>query len=407
MRWLKGSGGVLVCLLALSCGGGDLTGGSGGGTTPTGANVVKVAVSGGPNAQAAINTLFTTITVCLPGTSTCQTIDNIQVDTGSYGLRLLSSVLTLTLPVDQVNGSSLLECTTFVDGYSWGPVALVDLTVGGEKAASLPVQLIGDGRFPTVPADCSGAGNPTEEDTVAQFGANGLLGIGVFAQDCGEACVSQAEPASYYACTSSASCVATEVPLASQVQNPVPFFTTDNNGIIIELPSVATGGSTGVTGSLVFGIDTESNNQLGSDTILTLGSDTSSSPLPGNLFASFNGSSDEAFVDSGSNGFYFTDSSLATCASPNNEFYCPPSVESFNATLQGASGTSAAVSFSIGNLDTVLMNDPTFIAIPDVGGTLSLAGAFDFGLPFFYGRNVAYEIEGATSTSGTGPFVAF
>ena len=50
----------------------------------------------------AINTAYTTVTVCAPGsTSNCQTIDHIQVDTGSSGLRILSEVLTITLPVQK------------------------------------------------------------------------------------------------------------------------------------------------------------------------------------------------------------------------------------------------------------------------------------------------------------------
>jgi hypothetical protein len=35
------------------------------------------------------NMLQTSVTICVPGTNTCQTIDNIQVDTGSQGLRIL------------------------------------------------------------------------------------------------------------------------------------------------------------------------------------------------------------------------------------------------------------------------------------------------------------------------------
>ena len=87
-------------------------------------------------------------------------------------------------------GGSLLECTQFVDGYSWGPVALADVKIAGESAGSVPVQVIGDPGFTTVPTNCSGTGKA--EDTVAAFGANGLLGVGVFAQDCGAGCVSNA-----------------------------------------------------------------------------------------------------------------------------------------------------------------------------------------------------------------------
>ena len=139
-----------------SCGGSDTVGSSGGsGTVAPANNVVSVTVSAGPTDNA-LNVLYTTVTVCLPGTSICQSIDNIQVDTGSYGLRILAPVLTLTFPVVALsNGSALVECTSFVDGYSWGPVTLADVQVSGETASSVPVQIIGDSRYPTVPTDCS------------------------------------------------------------------------------------------------------------------------------------------------------------------------------------------------------------------------------------------------------------
>jgi len=75
---------------------------------------------------------------------------------------------------------------------------------------------------------------------VAQFGANGILGIGPLVQDCG-APASLRSAAAYYSCTQAA-CSATTVPLTSQVLNPVTLFPTDNNGTLIELPSVAAGG---------------------------------------------------------------------------------------------------------------------------------------------------------------------
>ena len=189
LRALRMGLGVALCLSAISCGGG---GGGGGGTTtppppPPTVNTTSVIVDQGPaTGNGSVNTLFTSVTVCVPGsTASCQTIDHIQVDTGSYGLRLLAPALTLTLPVETLsNGNSLLECTQFVDGYSWGPVASADLTIAGETAKSLPVQVIGDSRFTTVPSTCSSTG--TQEDTVAKFGANGILGIGPFQLDCGD-----------------------------------------------------------------------------------------------------------------------------------------------------------------------------------------------------------------------------
>src|SRR5258707_741377 len=187
-----------LCWSLLSCGGGS-------GTpapvisTPTGSNVAGIVVDAGPTSTSPdVNTLFTTVTVCVPGSTTnCQTIDHIQVDTASYGLRILAPVLTLSLPIQTTaSGASLLECTRFVDGYSWGPVALVDVQISGESPSSLPVQVIVDANSSRVPSDCSSIG--PAEDTVAAFGANGILGVGVFAQDCGAYCVSNPANGSYY-----------------------------------------------------------------------------------------------------------------------------------------------------------------------------------------------------------------
>ena len=393
---------ALVPLLAvLSCGGGDPPSSASTGAVTAASNVVAVTVDSGPTSTSgSVNTLFTNVTVCVPGSTTqCQTIDHVQVDTGSYGFRVLASVLTLALPVTATaNGSSLVECTQFVDGYSWGPVALADLQVSGEKAAGLPIQVIGDPNFATVPAACSSAGM-TAEDTVATFGANGILGIGVFQQDCGAECVTNADLGYYYSCTQAGVCTSTTVELGGQVLNPVPLFTTDNNGTFIDLPAVADPGSTTVTGSLIFGIDTESNNQSGTQTVLTLDGS-------GNFTTEFNGQSlPDSFIDSGTNGTYFTDTHIAQCTNSSfSGFYCPSSTLNLSGTL----GTHTTVSFTVANAQTLATDNSTLAALPQLAGTFtSDTSAFDWGLPFYYGRRIATGIEGYTTSAATGPYVAF
>ena len=408
---------AIVGLMVLSCGGGDnaATSGSsssGGTPPPTGSNVVSVVVDAGPlpTTTPDVNTLFTTVTVCVPGSTTnCQTIDHIQVDTGSYGLRILSSVLTLALPVQATsNGEAIVECTQFVDGYSWGPVALADAQISGESASSIPVQVIGDPHYATVPSDCSSIG--PAEDTVAQFGANGILGIGVFAQDCGPNCAAAAQAATYYACSASA-CQATALALTNQVANPIIFFATDNNGVIIQLPSVAQGGAATVTGSMIFGIDTETNNKSGSETRLTLvGTTGAAGQQPGTFTTLFNGATlTQSFLDTGSNGLYFNDSSLATCTQSGlTTFYCPASIESFAATLEGQNGVSTGVTFSVAPADTLGAGNASLVAFSNLAGTFtSNTDTFDWGLPFYYGRTVYTAIENAATAVGTGPYVAF
>jgi hypothetical protein len=404
-----------LCLSALSCGGGgssvasSASGGSGssGSTTPTGSNVVSVVVDAGPTSTSPdVNTLFTTVTVCVPGTSSCQTIDHIQVDTGSFGLRILAPVLTLSLPVQTfTNGASLLECTAFVDGYSWGPVALADVQISSETASSVPVQVIGDPNFTNVPANCSSVG--PAEDTVATFGANGILGVGVFAQDCGSGCVTTADNDVYYSCTSTL-CEPTTVALSSQVPDPVTLFAMDNNGVIIQLPSVAAQGAATVTGSMIFGIDTQTNNKSGGQKVLTVDATL------GDFTTVFNGQSlNQSFLDTGSNGLYFNDTSIAPCTDTGvTDFYCPATTQSFSATLQGQNDVSASVSFSVGDAETLGGNDASLVAFPTLAGpyTSSADGSadtFDWGLPFFYGRTVYTAFENETTSVGTGPYVAF
>jgi len=395
-----------VLLAMTGCGGG-----SGGIVTPpnpppTGQNVVSLVVDAGPAALPlpAANTAYVTVTICAPTTTTCQTIDHISVDTQSSGLRVISSVLTTALAqaLPQMSDSSsqpLVECLTFADGYSWGPVKSADIKIAGEEGSSVPIQVIGDSAYSTVPATCSGTG--VQEDTVASFGANGILGVSVFQQDCGSGCVSSTTPGLYYGCPASG-CVQTTATLAQQVQNPVFHFAGDNNGVIVELPSIGSAGAASVTGSLVFGIDTQSNNQLGTATLFSV-------DAGGNLVTMFNNQSLTSFIDSGSNGFFFP-SSLATCSGGSAAFYCPSSTQSLSATFQSASGNATkGVSFSITSADTLFTDNPSFTAFNDLGGpaTGSIAGEFDWGLPFFFGRNVFVAIEGQNTSAGMGPYVAF
>jgi hypothetical protein len=409
MRALKTGLCTVLCLSAAACGGGGGGGGSGTGTTPpppTVNNTASVIVDQGPSNES-VNTMFTSVTVCVPGSTTnCQTIDHIQVDTGSYGLRLLAPVLTLTLPVTMLtNGNSLAECTQFVDGYSWGPVVTADVQIAGETAKALPVQLIGDSSFTNVPSECSSTGG-TAEDTVSTFGANGIMGIGPFELDCGDC--DTVTHGLYFACATT--CTDTTVPDNQQVPNPVTHFAADNNGTIIVLPTVAAGGASNVMGSLIFGIDTQSDNASGTQTVLTVDDEAEVSIM-------FNGSTyANSFIDSGSNGIYFSDSSISTCTAPASDptsqivnFYCPAQTLDLELSIEGMNGVMANnLTFGVANAVTMLENSD-FDAYPQLAGTLPAgnAGTFDYGLPFFYGRRVAIAVQGATTTAGTGPYIAF
>ncbi|HEX3948433.1 MAG TPA: DUF3443 family protein [Steroidobacteraceae bacterium] len=400
---------AVLCVTASACGGGgggagsgSGGAGSGGGGTP--GNVASVILDQGPN-NASVNTLFASVTVCVPGsTSSCQTIDHIQVDTGSYGLRILAPVLTsalnAALPVEMLsNGKSVAECTQFVDGFAWGPIVTADVQIAGESAKSVPVQLIGDSRYSSVPSDCSSTG--PSEDTVALFGANGILGIGPFEID-QPGCANAPIAACYYACATATSCASSAVPTAMLVPNPVTRFATDNNGAILELPSVPSPALT-VTGSLIFGIDTQTNNASGTQTVLTVDQNAE-------LLMTFNGQNlANSFIDSGSNGIYFNDTGIAKCTAMNlGDFYCPVNTLTLPLSMQGMNGVMANnLTFDVGNAQAMLTANPTFNVFPQLAGTNPNQGSFDYGLAFFYGKRVAIAVEDKVTTAGTGPYIAF
>ena len=396
---------VLVALL-VGCGGGggggDNSNGGGGNTPPTPMpvnNTQPVTVDAGPSGFP--NLLFTSVTICAPGASTnCQTIDHIQVDTGSAGLRIISSVLSPALSLrQQVDASNnpIVECAQFVDGFAWGPVKIADVRLAGEVASSVPIQVIGDPAFNNIPAACANIGPP--ENTVDTFGANGVIGIGFFLQDCGAACVTSTFPGYYYICPTGSGCQAARVTLAQQVLHPVALFATDNNGVVITMPSIPAAGLATVSGTMTFGIGTQSNNGTSNVTVIP------ADPTTGNVTVVFNNRTySTGYIDSGSNGIFFGNGIFPACSPPNQDFYCPATTQALTATIRGSNGASANVNFSVANADLL---DASFYAFNDLAGAGADATTFDFGMPFFYGRSVFTAIESQTTPAGTGPFYAF
>jgi hypothetical protein len=190
-----------------------------------------------------------------------------------------------------------------------------------------------------------------------------------------------------------------------QVSNPVASFKTDNNGVLIQLPSVATSGAGTATGKLIFGIGTQSNNALGSAKVLPV------SAVDGSFTTLYKlGRLSGSVIDSGSNALFFPDSTIMQCTDQSG-FYCPSSPLSESGTMQAADGsTSVSINFTVVSEQTYLHGTP---AAPGLAGQTSagssLSQAFDWGLPFYYGRNVYTAIDGKTTPGTTviGPYFAF
>jgi hypothetical protein len=384
---------------------------------PSGAgpNVAAVNVSGGPAGIA--NLAFVSVTICQPGTTICQTVDNIQLDTGSAGLRILQSAIpSLVLPtlVDS-SGNSLNDCEAFLDtSFLWGPVQQADIKIGGEVAGSANIQTVSTSTS-GIPTACSNGNSLGDQNTPAALGANGILGVGLEPTDCtlpGQNLCDgsvQAAPNVYFACPSSgcgASDPPTTVQASAQVTNPVVLFGADNNGVVLQLPAVPSATPT-VSGSLIFGIGTASNNSLGTANVFLLDAFDNfitlydSQTLPA------------SFIDSGSNALFFPSTTFASQICPGNasSFYCPPGLTSQSAINGGSGGLPVA--FNVDNAIN-LFNTNDF-ALGTLAGPLGAPGSctgsscsFDWGLPFFYGKTVFTAIDGQpVSGVGTGPFWAY
>jgi hypothetical protein len=399
-------------------------------TGTTLSNMASVTVSFGPNGNTGspannyYNGIYTTVAVCTPGTTNCVSIPDVLVDTGSVGLRVLSTQLSgLTLPqVSDTSGNNLYECTQYGDlSYTWGPIQYATVQVGGETAlqvpggsasGGIPIQVISaPGTGIAVPNIACARGGGPDNNTVQVLGANGILGVGNYTEDCGSACASQYTAASvspypYWLCNTS-NCGAAIVPESTQVWNPVAAFSSTNtNGLVIQLPSIPAAGQATVSGTMIFGIGTQTNNTI-PNTATIYGLDQygnfSSTVFGGLTYTS------AGFIDSGTNSLTVSDHATLTSVTgvntvdcTDNGFYCPASTLSLNITNYGSNGTQGTVTINIANADALFSNNSNFAAFNNLGtdsGTSPTTDQFDLGLPFFFGRTVFIGIAG-TSTGG-------
>lgn len=415
-------------------------------------NSVPVTVSFGPNGYSApsssINNnyydgIYTTVTVCEPGTTTCATIPNVLVDTGSVGLRVLSSELSnVTLPtITDASGDVLYECVQYGDlSYTWGEVAVGTVQIAGETASQLPgqpansgvpIQVIAAGGTAPSGAECTSGDGPSD-NSVAALGAYGILGVGSYAQDCGSACVSSTSP-ELYILTPSSGPEYVEVPLVDQVTNPVTAFApsptggSDTNGVLVQLPSVPSTGQSaipaaGQSATLTFGISTQTcpgspqgcvNNSLASQSIYELDDYGNFQQAVYNGVTYTSANSGGTFLDTGSDALYVLDPTTLTTATgvttincADNGYYCPSTPLSLDITVYGSNSTSGEYTLNIDNADSLFSGCSECAVYNDLGGvsgTSTSTDYFDLGLPFFLDRGTVFvNIAGTNSTYPNG-----
>jgi hypothetical protein len=423
----------------------------------TALNTVPISINFGPYGNEGLPTattssyydaIFTTVTVCEPGSTTnCAAIPDVLVDTGSEGLRVYASQLgSVTLPSISLSGGTLYECAEFAESYTWGPVQMATVQIGGETASQLPsayggtansgipIQVITDNGAAPSGAPCVTAGL-FNTNTPSALGANGLLGIGVSPQDCWiggtNPCESSGSDDLYLTYSGGAYSYAS-VPLAQQAWNPVAAFSSsDTNGVVVTLPPLYTPpspdvGAATATGTLTFGINTANNNQIpGTANVYQLDEYGyfESSTFGGVTYNSNN--SYGSFLDTGSSAYFVSDdvtlssvldTSVSDClvGSTDIGYFC--STLTIPLGLQGTNMSQPiTVDLPIANAFTLFDANPTFAAFDNLGGPSCIPAtnapcnaatdSWDLGLPFLFGKTIYFgmagtTVGGVTSTDG-------
>jgi hypothetical protein len=387
-----------LALASAACGGG-------GGEPPpppppvaghTMAVTVNGALCSAANSVAYLNKPCVQVTVCVPGTSTCHVVDDVLLDTGSTGLRLFRQALPLDLPAVTVAGGALASCVQFGDGSSdWGPVVSASVQLGDAGAVTVPIQVI-DATYGAVPPAC---GAP--ETSPAEAGLNGILGVGVFLEDCGPACAGAPGNGLYYAC-GAAGCTGTTVPLARQVRNPAAALVGLENGLVVDLAPVDAGGAASAAGEVRFGIGRTADTTPAGVTTYPL-------DFQGRTTSRIGASASVGLFDTGSNGLFLdlpAGSGPTRCAPPDDAWLCAEGPVALTAQFRVRGGGFGPVTgFEVADALTLFGSGNAVFR--NLGGAGFPALGHDWGLPFHLGRKVYVGFEGRSSSLGTGPYMGF
>jgi len=348
------------------------------------------------------NMLYTTLTIC-DANSNCQTIDHIQVDTGSGGLRIFSQALT-TVGLTQIlsNGTPLAVCESFASGNAWGPVQTATVKLASEPAITIPVQMI-DATFgaQSLPSPC----NIGTWSSPMDIHANGILGIDVGRADSGV----------YFTCDAN-TCMESTSP-SQRVTNPVLALPVDNNGVIINLPVIPDNGQATAYGELILGIDTTWNNDpkkySAGNPIKTVKLDAFD-PFFASTTAGTTGSTNKLSfssfaVDSGSTAYFFSDSTIPFCSALSTAIgigpYCPGNPKNFAVWVTG--NDANLWNFQLWIRDATMLTATGNLAFNDLGANGGMPDFFIAGLPFFYGKQVYLGYATKSSTLGDGPLYGY
>ena len=361
------------------------------------------------------NIPMVTITICLGNVAgvNCATVPNILLDTGSYGLRVFKTAMKKYNAAITMPATTTADCAEFGSGASWGAVEPAFVTLGGQvTSTAVPIQVI-DTTFGAVSNCVPQVGSLFSSPS--QSGFNGILGVGPLVSECvdgaegvacactGGLCTHQLGAGIYYSCPTGfagGACTPAAVAQAAQVSNPVAFLpATFNNGISLSLPTVGNlGGPTTTVGYVTFGIP----NFVNAGIVVYPTTNVAE------FATNFTGTSETSILDSGSNGIYLPNAIAKF--SLDSGWAIPSSLTACSGINIGQpNAPKSFVNFQVANADQLFStSNVVFSNLIGDGGS----GFFDWGLPFFLGRNVFIGLNnspGATinNVPRSGPYWAY
>lgn len=353
----------------------------------------------------ALNTPYVTVTLC-DASSRCADIPYVLLDTGSTGLRVFSSGLELygadlELPTVASGDGVLGSCELFTGNYLWGAVRYATVRIAELSTKfPIPIQVANDSAVPLDggQSNCAPLGGDSKSDFVGALPALGILGVGPQVDDV---------VGYYFECTG-ASCKAatpaetTDEGTGGRLLNPLAHMPDGyNNGFHVAMPTVGPSGAKSAIGKLTLGIETTDENGL------IEGAQVYAVDESRLIDVTVNGVAAKSLLDTGANAYYLSLPDVPLCK--NKIYYCPESVTAVDVEFSSGNVRSGPMTISIANAEALLVPPYKNVVFENVGGWASPGNWNFFGMPFFYGRDIAFGFGGTSLNGQPYPngFVAF
>lgn len=373
---------------------------NGSSSSATNAPSVPISIGSGMNGYG-INTMYVSITLCRDQSGTsCQTIDNIILDTGSFGLKINKSALPEsfieTLPRVTTNDDQMVyACNTFGSGYVFASEHYASLHLANDYTNNVVVQIIENAPTDEIPNSCVAKG---PFDNFENFGANGIIGVNPALTLSNSSILLYRKDVNgiYQALSESET---SSVPILNQ--NPLPSLQHNNNGFVIAIPPTLQNTNTNIAGKLILGVNTGGNNLITKKTNLIVASESSLSTVcnSGCFYSKIENpeSTIPAVFDSGTNSWVFISNNIPICSYG----YCPESPFVWNSwvfSYNFAANESYQVTGIITKDEESGGEDLSFSVMPGWGYENTNNETL-YGSPFFFGKNVYIVFPSKKSSS--------